>query len=178
MSDYVDKVLTDFVAEYEGKSIDLTGAYGPQSPDLIAAYISNLIGRRWTFEYPYAVDLWEDINRTMRPEFKRVTAWQTKRGDIGVFKQANGIGTVGILGDVVPDKSWKLTVFTQNPGPAGVISLGAEDLLGAWRLTEGAECAALATEYARGLPITQPFGAPPAEPRSFLARLADSVRGK
>jgi hypothetical protein len=188
MSDYVDRIFAGFIAETEGRAIDLTGAYGPQSPDLIVAYIQALTGSGWRFEYPYAVDLWEDSRGSMRRDFERVEDWQFKSGDIGVFKQTNGIGTLGILTGIHAPGRFK--VFTQNPGPAGMTSLRVEDLLGAWRLTAGAECKAIATEHAaRHVDLSN---LPPAtwvkqadlestgEPRrrSFLARLADSVRGR
>lgn len=145
MSDYVDRIFAGFIAETEGREIDLTGAYGPQSPDLIIAYIQALTGSGWIFEYPYTVDLWDDRNGSM-VDFERVADWQFMPGDIGVFKQSNGIGTLGILTGIHAPGRFK--VYTQNPGPAGMTSLRAEDLLGAWRLTAGAECKAIATEYA------------------------------
>jgi len=135
-----------------------------------------------------------DYVDAMRPEFERVTDGRFSRGDVAVFDQPNGVGTVGVViaptwpGDTLVD------VFTQNPGPARVMTLMTRDLLGAWRLTAGAECKAIATEYARhrdllppdainveqetvkGYPITT--YARRAGKRSFLARLADSVRGR
>jgi hypothetical protein len=204
-NDLVGNFLTVFIAENEGQEIDLTGAYGPQSPDLIAAYISALIGRHWAFPYPYASDLWEDAAGSMTPEFERIQRNEPlQRGDVVVFEpQGSPYGTVGII--VAPIKGYDgrlIDVFTQNPGPARVMPMLTHEILGGWRLTAGAERVKEFDEYAKRV---DPFftwspgdGAECGhtevvtpkqarhyrrqtrrqQVRSFLARLADSVRGR
>lgn len=153
-SEYVEKVLDRFIEQYQGKSIDFDGAYGPQSPDLIAAYMAALTGRERPYPYAYALDLWPDITGHMEAAgFERVVG-DYERGDILVFGDAGGIGTLGIYTDPGSDYFPGLNMFTQNPGPARIIHVNPDSplrrLLGAWRLTAGAECVKVYDEWAGG----------------------------
>jgi hypothetical protein len=160
VSDYVDGVLKKFIAEYEGKYIDVTGVYGAQSPDLAQAYISRLLGREWIFKAGPATRLWEDREGTMT-DFERVERTPQKQvsatlrpGDVLVFDGGQGFGTVGIYTGP-GGRVGSVQMFTQNPGPAKIIDIMADGhahkLLGAWRLTAAAECKILADKFAKQL---------------------------
>jgi hypothetical protein len=147
-SEYVKGKLAEFIDEYEGAEIDVDGFFGAQSPDLAAAYIGRLLGRDWIFPYPAAVDLWEDPLQVMVGNFERVADWGFETGDLAVFDKTHGsgFGTVGIITGKAT--SFGLEVFTQTPGPARKMTLSATSMLGAWRLSAGAECVRAYDEYA------------------------------
>ena len=165
MTEYVDRVVADFVAQYEGAEIDLTGAYGPQSPDLIAAYISALLGRNWDFDYLYAADLWRDAWGIMARDFERIEDGQFEVGDVLVFDRThNGTGTVGVyLGP--GDYDDLVGVFSRLPGRARRMNIRRSTLLGCYRLTAGAECVKAVDEYVAKLPKPEPT---PQRPPSFF----------
>ena len=151
MTDYVKGKVADFIERHDGKVIDLSGAYGPQSPDLIAAYIEHLTGKPWRFEYPAALDLASDEGDTMK-DFERVTDWQLQTGDIAVYGPPVGIEHFGTLGILTGQNHMHgVEVFTQAPGPAGTASFPVSSILAVWRLKAGAECVALADRYAEQL---------------------------
>ena len=152
MSDYVDGVLAKFIRRHEGQYLDHSHAYGPQAPDLIEYYLTDLLGRPWQFRAGAAVGLWDDLAGTMK-DFERVERGRgaqaprgLRPGDVLVWGGGTGFGTVGIY--VGPgNRVGSVQMFTQNPGPAKVIDIMADGyvhkLLGAWRLTDAGERKAL-----------------------------------
>jgi len=159
VSDYVDGVLQKFIARYDGQYLDHSHAYGPQSPDLIEYYLTELLGRPWQFRAGAAALLWEDWQAVMT-DFERIERGPQKQvsvdfqpGDVLVFSGGMGdFGTVGIY--VRPgSRVGSVQMFTQNPGPAKVIDIMADGyvhkLLGGWRLTYGAECRIMVDKFAQ-----------------------------
>lgn len=159
-SSYVDEVLAKFIRRHEGQYLDHSHAYGPQAPDLIEYYLTDLLGHPWQFRAGAAVDLWEDRQGAMA-DFERIERGPQKQvsvdfrpGDVLVFKGGQGFGTVGIY--VRPgSRVGSVQMFTQNPGPAKVIDIMVDgyvnQLLGGWRLTHGAECKAMTSKFAAQL---------------------------
>jgi len=155
-SDYVDGVLRKFIARHDGQYLDHSHAYGPQSPDVIEYYLTELLGRPWQFRAGFASRLWDDPQGVMAPDFERVERDQPLRpGDVLVFgAKLDGPGTVGIF--VRPGgRVGSVQMFTQNPGPATTVDIMRDGtlntLLGAWRLTYAAECKIIADKFAAQL---------------------------
>lgn len=171
-SSYVDGVLKKFIARHEGQYLDHSHAYGPQSPDLIEYYLTDLLGRPWQFRAGLAVGLWDDLHGVMK-DFERIergpqtqVSVDFRPGDVLVFGAAlEGPGTVGVY--VRPgSRVGSVQMFTQNPGPAKVVDIMADGalnkLLGGWRLTAGAECKIIADKFAAQLHATP--GPAPVDP--------------
>lgn len=166
-SAYVDEVLRKFITRHEGQYLDHSHVYGPQAPDLIEHYLTELLGRPWQFRAGLASRLWDDAAGAMK-DFERVERGAPLRaGDVLVFDaKLGGPGTVGIY--VRPgSRVGSVQMFTQNPGPAKVIDILVDgtlnQLLGAWRLTAGAECRIMADKFAAQL-YAEPSGAAPVDP--------------
>lgn len=155
MSAYVDEVLARFIRRHEGQYLDHSHAYGPQSPDLIEYYLTDLLGRPWQFRAGIAAHLWDDPQGIMTPDFEKVHRHEPlRRGDVLVFDGINGYGTVGIY-DRPGSRVGSVCMFTQNPGPAKVVDVLRDgtlnQLLGAWRLTADAECRIVTDRFAEQL---------------------------
>lgn len=154
-SDYVDEVLDRFIDRHEGQYLDHSHAYGPQSPDLIEYYLTDLLGRPWQFRAGAASNLWSDHAVDMDDFVKVGRDEPLRKGDVLVFDApAGGFGTVGIY--VSPgSRVGSVNMFTQNPGPAKVVDILRDGtlnrMLGAWRLSYGAECKIIADKFAEQL---------------------------
>jgi hypothetical protein len=130
-----------FFDSVAGQSLDIDGAYGAQSPDLIVAYIRWLTGTDWAWpNLPYAYQIID--HEPMEAMFDRIAPYDAYQlGDIGVFKGfgVSQFGTVGIMmRDQLQDRHLPrmVTVFTQNPGPAKQTYLSSHSISGFWRLKE------------------------------------------
>lgn len=164
-SSYVDGVLDRFIARHEGQYLDHSHAYGPQSPDLIEYYLTELLGRPWQFSAIAAAHLWRDVEQTMK-DFERVERGAPlRRGDVLVFDGGDGFGTVGIY-ERPGSRVGSVCMFTQNPGPAKIVDIMRDGtlnrLLGAWRLTAGAECKIMVDKFAAQL-YAEPSGKKPVD---------------
>lgn len=152
-SDYVDEVLDRFVTRHQGRYLDHSHAYGPQSPDVIEYYVEALLGRPWQFRAGFAARLWDDPQADMEDFVKIQRDEPLRKGDILVFDGAT-TGTVGIYTGP-GSRVGSVQMVTQNPGPVDVIDIMRDGyvhrLLGAWRLTEEAECKAMADRFAEQL---------------------------
>lgn len=137
MNDYVTAKLAAFMKAHTGKTIDLTGTYGGQSPDLAAAWL-NMLTDREHFPTVHAQGLaekrlpgfrWHDIAGGTTPAPGDLVVWSGEQGSEG----APGYGHVGIFVSADED----LFVFTQSPGPCSLRWLSTRGLLG-WHRYAGA----------------------------------------
>lgn len=106
----VANVLDLFLMEWLGtRGPDLDGVYGPQSTDLVAAYVREF-KPEWNWTLGHAGEL-ADKPWALSPAFQAVPAGQ--RGDIVVFRASPVMpfGNVGIVTDVTP-----LRYFAQVTG--------------------------------------------------------------
>lgn len=132
-----------FAGEITGPAIDLDGMYGPQSPDLVVAYVRAMLGTNWqwpgtTVWASQLMDAPEMNNLFVR--LPKDAEWEV--ADIAVFGPGQFISMAGTVGVVMRDKVADpapvkdIVVLTQTPGPAGVMLLPAASALGFWRLKE------------------------------------------
>ncbi|WNM67309.1 hypothetical protein SEA_WYBORN_66 [Arthrobacter phage Wyborn] len=180
---YIMKTLMDFMREHkDAKQIDLTGYYGPQSTDLAALYISQLIGNEWQWGGGHARELLQLGN--LRQWFMEVAPGQLRPGDVVAVLgfDTSEYGTVGIFLGFSPD-STQARVFTQTPMQPTVALFDTESVLGGLRYLFDARWAGLNVserQQHRVLLTTTPaepqlYGSKaaaathPAEPRATLA---------
>lgn len=133
MENYIDSFR-----QYEGKSIDYDGHYGPQSPDLAAQYVEHVTGDPETARKTLtrnAID-WSDTARC--PELDGVAVFYNegspKPGDLVVIRSSIPEGSIGVLVREVEDDG-RYTLFTQNPGPAQerTFTTASHPIAGWWR---------------------------------------------
>lgn len=138
IQDYVKTKLSEFMKAHTGKTIDITGMYGGQSPDLAAAWM-NMLTNREHFPATHAQELadirfdgfrWHDVAGGTLPEPGDLVVWSGEHGSEG----APGYGHVAVF--ISDDED--LFVFTQSPGPCSTRWLSPRGLLG-WHRYTGAE---------------------------------------
>lgn len=104
------KAVSDFMAaHYQTEGVDLTGAYGPQSPDLITAYIREF-QPGWMYKVGTARDLWR-FPGAMPAGWEKVGV--PARGDIAVLEDDQ----FGNLGIVANGNNSEVNVLTQFTSP-------------------------------------------------------------
>lgn len=128
--DYVKTRLAAFVHDNTGKILDLTGAYGGQSPDLAAAWISYLSPKPVTPSW-HAAELaekgfpeweWYAADGGDLPEPGDLLVWAGK----GANPTVSPYGHAAIF--LAADED--LFVFTQSPGPCSTGWISPVGLLG------------------------------------------------
>lgn len=111
-----------FVKKYQGKYVDVDGAYGAQCTDLFNRYHSEIMGGSYVRMGGNggAANLWVTTNAQMRSKYTKVSASATARkGDIAVWAASRPYsGGYGHVSIVLADKGSKLATFSQNPGAA------------------------------------------------------------
>lgn len=129
---------SDFCLQYEGKSIDYDGQYGPQSPDLAAQYVEHMTGDPETARKTLtrnAID-WADPARC--PELDGVAVFHNEgapqTGDLVVIRSSVPEGSIGVMVHEV-EGDGRYTLFTQNPGPAQerTFTTASNPIAGWWR---------------------------------------------
>lgn len=118
MRDYVKTKLAAFMRENTGKTLDLTGSYAGQSPDLAAAWMGYLSGRpvvpAWHAKELIGLPLdgwrWNDVASGRLPEPGDLLVWDGEPGSVGA-----PYGHVAIFLSADED----LFVFDQSPTPCG-----------------------------------------------------------
>ena len=114
-----------FVNQWNGRGIDYDGYYGAQCMDLYAQYVRDVVGGKNT-PTGAAKNLWS--LHALDGDFTRVTG-QGIKGDVAIWdgRQGGGYGHVAI---VLRDNGSSLQIFSQNPGPARIMTLSKAGLLG------------------------------------------------
>jgi hypothetical protein len=112
------KAVSDFMAaHYQTEGVDLTGAYGPQSPDLITAYIREF-QPGWMYKVGTARDLWT-FPGAMPAGWEQVGV--PARGDIAVIEasEREPFGNLGVVSQVFGRTSYTVSiqVLTQITSP-------------------------------------------------------------
>jgi hypothetical protein len=112
---YYHTVVNNFIAEHHGgPGVDLDGAYGPQSPDLITAYIRQF-QPGWMFRLGAAAKLWNQ--HAMPAGFIAIPAGKNvwpERGDI-LVTPATALEPFGNVGVVAGTEAAGARVLTQTP---------------------------------------------------------------
>lgn len=131
----VESTFRDFFDKHEGKTVG--DHFGAQSPALVEAYISELIGRPFHHSAATAVNWWFTPD-VISAGFSRVSSLRDiRRGDVVVFVGSSpadeGTGTVGIASGPAFESCYAVPTFTQGPKPSRVMDLPGRDFIGAFR---------------------------------------------
>lgn len=147
MSAYVDQKLAEFVAHNLGRAVDRDGAFGPQAPDLIDAWIETLTGVDMSNAF-HAADYW----KRGLPAFDRIVygdGHKVRPGDILIWSGdpgsygTLGYGMAGIATATEPADKTPTTIpyLGQNAAPTAFIMGSRDGLLGGLRLGRFTELA-------------------------------------
>lgn len=112
---YYHKVVNDFIAEHHGTpGVDLDGAFGPQSPDLVIEYVRQF-QPGWLVRGMNASQFWN--NNVMPAGFIAIPAGKNvwpERGDI-LVTPATALEPFGNVGVVAGTEAKGARVLTQTP---------------------------------------------------------------
>ncbi|UGL61951.1 endolysin [Arthrobacter phage EastWest] len=144
---YAERVAFDFVGDHEGSFVTTHESYyGPQSTQIVEAYVTQLAGMRWHWREKHAKDLL-DVGRPLA-WFREITdIAELRLGDIVALHghDTSEFGTVGIF--FGQDDKEFVQVFTQNPFKSKLAVFSKKSFVAALRYRlEGTLAQALRTD--------------------------------
>lgn len=130
--------VSDFISKNLGKSLDLDGTFGAQSPDFGVAYLRHMAGDGTLTVVGNAVDWGNPDHPDLAPHgtWHPAGSDEPQAGDLCVFSGSN-YGTLGVHRGGTK-KNGTIAVWSQNPGPVREMDLGGkrgrDRLVGWWHL--------------------------------------------
>lgn len=130
--------VSDFISKTLGKSLDLDGTFGAQSPDFGVAYLRHMTGDGTLTVVGNAIDWGTPDHLDLAPHgtWHPAGSGEPQEGDLCIF--SGGLyGTLGVHRGGTK-KNGAIPVWSQNPGPVREMDLGGkrgrDRLVGWWHL--------------------------------------------
>lgn len=103
--------LDQFISKYNGKYVDVDGAYGAQCKDLFSRYNKDVVGNP-NYIFGNAHQLFDAAPTSVYEKIKNTPSGIPRKGDIIIWNE--GIGKYGHVGIFIEGNVNRFTSFDQN----------------------------------------------------------------